>query len=43
MDKFRDMGARFPYMAFSLTDETYSLLSSIKFPEGIDSKQASFT
>lgn len=42
LDKFRDMGARFPYMAFSLTDETYSLLSSIKFPEGIDSKRASF-
>lgn len=42
LDKFKGMGARFPYMVFSLTDETYSLLSSIKFPEGIDPKKSSF-
>lgn len=42
LDMFRGMGARFPYMAFSLTDETYSLLSSVKIPEGIDPKWSSF-
>lgn len=40
--KFNDMGRRYPYMVFSLTDETYSLLCSLKYPKGIDEKQASF-
>ena len=30
------MGRRKWYMIFSLTDETYSLLCSVKTPEGID-------
>ena len=36
LEKFRGMGARKFYMIFSLTDETYALLSSAKAPEGVD-------
>lgn len=42
IEKFRKMGWRYPYMIFSLTDETYSLLCSVKFGEGIDEDRASF-
>jgi len=38
LGKFRDMGGKKPYMIFSLTDETYSLLCSVKPPEGVDRK-----
>lgn len=33
---FQKMGRKKPYMIFSLTDETYSLLCSARPPEGID-------
>ena len=33
IEKFQSMGKRYPYMIFSLTDETYSLLCSMKVPE----------
>lgn len=36
LEKFRGMGKRKLYMIFSLTDETYALLSSAKAPEGVD-------
>lgn len=36
LEKFRGMGVRKFYMIFSLTDETYALLSSAKPPEGVD-------
>lgn len=36
LDKFRPMGPRRPYMIFSLTDETYSLLCSVTPPEEVD-------
>lgn len=36
LEKFRGMGARKFYMIFSLTDETYALLSSAKVPQGVD-------
>lgn len=36
LDKFKKMGVFYPYMIFSLTDETYSLLCSIKVPEDLD-------
>jgi len=35
-DKFNLTGRLKPYMIFSLTDETYALLTSVKDPEGID-------
>ena len=36
LEKFRGMGARKLYMIFSLTDETYALLSSAKVPDGVE-------
>lgn len=42
VEKFRDMGKKYLYMIFSITDETYSLNSSIKFNERIDEKQTLF-
>ena len=41
IEKFRAMGKSYPYMVFSLTDETYSVLCSLKNPEGIDEKRVS--
>ena len=36
VEKFRAMGRKGLYMIFSLTDETYALLSSAKAPEEVD-------
>lgn len=36
LDRFKQMGGRKPYMIFSLTDETYSLLCAVRVPEGVD-------
>lgn len=36
LEKFRGMGLRKLYMIFSLTDETYALLSGAKVPEGVE-------
>lgn len=36
LEKFRGMGTRKLYMMFSLTDETYALLSSARPPEGVE-------
>lgn len=43
LEKFRGMGLRKFYMIFSLTDETYALLSSAKAPEGVDEHDYYFT
>ena len=42
LEKFRGMGWRKLYMIFSLTDETYALLSSARAPVGVDPKNFSF-
>lgn len=44
VDRFRKMGWRYPYMVLSLTDETYSLLCSVRYPdeEGLDQDRAAF-
>ena len=42
LDRFRKMGKACPYMIFSLTDETYSLLCSLKVPRDLDEKKVSF-
>ena len=42
LDKFRRMGWKYPYMILTLTDETYSVLCSIDYPENIDVKKADF-
>lgn len=34
--RFRDSGAKKPYLAFALTDETFALLSLRQAPEGVD-------
>lgn len=36
LDKFKNMGNKKPYMIFSLTDETFSLLCGVDAPEGIN-------
>ncbi len=36
LDKYRNMGKKKPYMIFSLTDETFSLICSANVPEGVD-------
>lgn len=43
LEKFRGMGLRKLYMIFSLTDETYALLSSVQAPVGVDTKQFYFS
>ena len=42
LEKFRGMGRRKLYMIFSLTDETYALLSSARVPDGVDSRDFYF-
>lgn len=42
LDRFNGMGKKKWYMAFALTDETYSLLCSTKAPEGVDEKKFLF-
>ena len=42
IDKFKKMGKLYPYMIFSLTDETYSILCSIEPPNEIDSDKLYF-
>jgi len=42
IDKFKKMGKLYPYMIFSLTDETYSILCSIEPPDEIDSDKLYF-
>jgi len=36
IDKYKDAGGKKPYLIFSLTDETYSLLCTGEYPEGMD-------
>ena len=42
IEKFRRMGWRCPYMILTLTDETYSVLCSVKYADGIDEDKAAF-
>jgi 4-azaleucine resistance transporter AzlC len=41
-EKFNLTGWLKPYMIFSLTDETYALLTGVKEPDGINKKQFYF-
>lgn len=36
VDTYKDAGKKKPYMIFALTDETYSLVTQAKIPEGIN-------
>lgn len=42
IEKFKKMGKAYPYMIFSLTDETYSLLCSTAVPAEADEKKVFF-
>ncbi len=42
IEKFRRMGWRFPYMVHTLTDETYSLLCSVRYEPDLDEDRAAF-
>lgn len=42
IEKFRNMGKKYPYMIFSLTDETYSVLCDLKVPEKMNEKRIMF-
>lgn len=42
IEKFRRMKWRYPYMILTLTDETYSILCSVRYEEGIDEDRAAF-
>jgi 4-azaleucine resistance transporter AzlC len=42
LDRYKGYGKLKPYMIFSLTDETYSLLCAMKTPDEIDEKRAMF-
>lgn len=36
LDKFKNIGKKKPYMIFSLTDESFSLLCGVDSPDGVD-------
>lgn len=42
VEEFKSMGKRFPYMIFSLTDESFALHCSAEFPEKMDKKTIRF-
>lgn len=42
IEKFQGMGRAYPYMIFSLTDETYSVLCGLKVPENMDENRVTF-
>lgn len=42
IDAYKDTGKKKPYLIFALTDETYSLVSREKLPEGVDRKEYYF-
>ncbi|MCR5715739.1 MAG: AzlC family ABC transporter permease [Lachnospiraceae bacterium] len=42
IERYRTMGWRYPYMVFSMTDETYSILCSVEHPAGINRVRADF-
>ena len=42
LKEFKSMGKRYPYMIFSLTDETYALYCSLEYPENLDRHQIMF-
>lgn len=42
VEKYKKMGRAYPYMVFSLTDETYSVLCGTKVPEEMDEDKVFF-
>lgn len=42
IDQFRRMGRKYPYMIVTLTDEVYSILCSIEYPDDVDARKTDF-
>ena len=42
VEKYKKMGKAYPYLVFSLTDETYSVLCGTHVPEGMEEKKVFF-
>jgi 4-azaleucine resistance transporter AzlC len=42
LEKYKGAGKLKPYLIFGLTDETFSIISTIKPPEGVDHKRFAF-
>ena len=42
VEKYKKMGKAYPYMVFSLTDETYSVLCGTKIPDGMEEGKVFF-
>lgn len=42
VEKYKKMGKAYPYLVFSLTDETYSVLCGTRVPEDMDEKKVYF-
>ena len=42
LKEFKSMGKRYPYMIFSLTDETYALYCSLEYPKDLNHHQIMF-
>ncbi len=42
VEKFKKMKRKYPYMIFSLTDETYALYSSLQCPDELDESKVMF-
>ena len=42
VEKYKKMGKAYPYMVFSLTDETYSVLCGTKIPAGMEESKVFF-
>ena len=42
VEKYKKMGKTYPYLVFSLTDETYSVLCGTHVPEDMDEKKVFF-
>ncbi len=42
LDRYSDTGRKKPYLIFSLTDETFSLVCSPQLPQGVDEKKYYF-
>ena len=42
VERYKKMGKAYPYMVFSLTDETYSVLCGTKVPEDMDESKVFF-
>ena len=42
LERFKRMGIKFPYMVYTTTDETYSVLCNIQYTEDVDPSQVDF-